>query len=65
MSVVGYEFLRQSLSLTGFAVSQPVQVRPVTRVMPANGLTYAGPHNCACYPEASKRQQGVHEALPC
>ncbi|HSH95451.1 MAG TPA: PQQ-binding-like beta-propeller repeat protein, partial [Roseimicrobium sp.] len=21
-------------------------------VMPANGLTYAGPHNCACYPEA-------------
>ena len=21
-------------------------------VMPANGLTYAPPHNCACYPEA-------------
>ncbi|CAN5822387.1 hypothetical protein BH11VER1_BH11VER1_35280 [soil metagenome] len=21
-------------------------------IMPANGLTYAGPHNCACYPEA-------------
>jgi len=21
-------------------------------VLPANGLTYAGPHNCACYPEA-------------
>lgn len=21
-------------------------------VMPSNGLTYAGPHNCACYPEA-------------
>ena len=21
-------------------------------VIPANGLTYAGPHNCACYPEA-------------
>ncbi|WP_395734545.1 PQQ-binding-like beta-propeller repeat protein, partial [Prosthecobacter sp.] len=21
-------------------------------VMPCNGLTYAGPHNCACYPEA-------------
>lgn len=21
-------------------------------VVPANGLTYAGPHNCACYPEA-------------
>ncbi|MFZ4765111.1 MAG: PQQ-binding-like beta-propeller repeat protein, partial [Roseimicrobium sp.] len=21
-------------------------------VLPSNGLTYAGPHNCACYPEA-------------
>lgn len=21
-------------------------------IMPANGLVYAGPHNCACYPEA-------------
>ncbi len=21
-------------------------------VMPCNGLTYAPPHNCACYPEA-------------
>lgn len=44
MSVVGYEFLRQSLRLTGFALTRPAQVRPVTRVMPADGLLAVPAH---------------------
>lgn len=44
MSVVGYEFLRQSLGLTGFALTRPAQVRPVTRVMPADGLLAVPAH---------------------
>ncbi len=31
-------------------------------VMPANGLTYAGPHNCACYPEA--KLDGMNALAP-
>src|SRR5262245_5742237 len=38
MSAVGYEFLRGSLGLSAFAPEVPAEVRPVTKVMPANGL---------------------------
>ena len=31
-------------------------------VLPANGLTYAGPHNCACYPEA--KLDGMNAMAP-
>lgn len=31
-------------------------------VMPANGLLYAGPHNCACYPEA--KLDGINALAP-
>ena len=31
-------------------------------VLPANGLTYAGPHNCACYPEA--KLDGINALAP-
>ena len=31
-------------------------------VIPANGLTYAGPHNCACYPEA--KLDGMNALAP-
>jgi outer membrane protein assembly factor BamB len=31
-------------------------------VLPANGLTYAGPHNCACYPEA--KLDGMNALAP-
>ena len=44
MSVLGYEFLRQSLGLTGFAVDRPAQVRPVTRVLIADGVLAVPPH---------------------
>jgi hypothetical protein len=44
MSVVGYEFLRRSMGLTGFEVSRPAQVRPVTRVMLAEGLLAVPAH---------------------
>ena len=30
--------------------------------LPANGLTYAGPHNCACYPEA--KLDGINALAP-
>jgi len=33
-------------------------------VMPANGLTYAGPHNCACYPEAKLDGMAVMASEP-
>lgn len=33
-------------------------------VMPANGLTYAGPHNCACYPEAKLDGMSVLASAP-
>lgn len=33
-------------------------------VMPANGLTYAGPHNCACYPEAKLDGMAVIASEP-
>jgi hypothetical protein len=32
--------------------------------MPANGLTYAGPHNCACYPEAKLDGMAVMASAP-
>lgn len=44
MSLVGYAFLHQSLALTGFVVSRAAQVRPVTRVMPADGLLAVPAH---------------------
>ena len=44
MSLVGYAFLHQFLALTGFAVSRAAQVRPVTRVMPADGLLAVPAH---------------------
>jgi outer membrane protein assembly factor BamB len=31
-------------------------------VMPCNGLVYAGPHNCACYPEA--KLDGINALAP-
>ncbi len=31
-------------------------------VLPCNGLTYAGPHNCACYPEA--KLDGMNALAP-
>ena len=33
-------------------------------VLPANGLTYAGPHNCACYPEAKLDGMAVLAPTP-
>ena len=33
-------------------------------VLPANGLTYAGPHNCACYPEAKLDGLAVLASTP-
>jgi len=33
-------------------------------VMPCNGLTYAGPHNCACYPEAKLDGMAVMASTP-
>lgn len=33
-------------------------------VLPANGLTYAGPHNCACYPEAKLDGMSVLASQP-
>jgi outer membrane protein assembly factor BamB len=33
-------------------------------VLPANGLTYAGPHNCACYPEAKLDGMAVMASEP-
>ncbi|MBK8090759.1 MAG: PQQ-binding-like beta-propeller repeat protein [Verrucomicrobiaceae bacterium] len=33
-------------------------------VMPCNGLTYAGPHNCACYPEAKLDGMAVMASEP-
>lgn len=33
-------------------------------VMPCNGLTYAGPHNCACYPEAKLDGMAVMAGAP-
>ena len=44
MSAVGYEFLRESLALTGFAPGRPAEVRPVTRIMPADGLLAVPAH---------------------
>ena len=44
MGVVGYEFLHQSLGLKGFAVNRPAQIRPVTRVMTADGLLAVPAH---------------------
>ena len=44
MTVVGYEFLRRSLRLTGFVEARPAEVRPVTRVMPADGLLAVPAH---------------------
>ncbi len=38
MSVVGYEFLRRKLGLSAFSPEMPAEIRPVTKVMPANGL---------------------------
>ena len=38
MNTVGYEFLRRTLGLTGFEVPRPAAIRPVTRVMPTDGL---------------------------
>ena len=31
-------------------------------VMPANGLVYAGPHDCACYPET--KLYGLNAMVP-
>lgn len=33
-------------------------------VMPSNGVTYAGPHNCACYPEAKLDGMSVLASAP-
>jgi len=33
-------------------------------VLPSNGLTYAGPHNCACYPEAKLFGMNALAAAP-
>ena len=44
MSSVGYEFLRQTLSLSGFEVSRPAAIRPVTRVMQTEGLLAVPAH---------------------
>ncbi|MCB1210262.1 MAG: PQQ-binding-like beta-propeller repeat protein, partial [Verrucomicrobiales bacterium] len=33
-------------------------------VIPCNGLTYAGPHNCACYPEAKLDGMSVMASEP-
>lgn len=44
MSDLGYEWLRQNLKLTAFEVRQPARVRPVTRVMPAEGLLAVPAH---------------------
>ncbi len=38
MSAVGYEFLRGNLGLSAFAPEVPAEIKPVTKVMPANGL---------------------------
>ena len=44
MSYVGYEWLRQRLSLSAFEMDRPARVRPVTRVMPAEGLLAVPAH---------------------
>ena len=44
MSYVGYEWLRRSLDLSAFEVERPARVRPVTRVMEAEGLLAVPAH---------------------
>lgn len=44
MRIVGYEFLRRTLGLTGFEVSCPAAIRPVTRVMHTEGLLAVPAH---------------------
>jgi len=44
MDYLGYEWLRQRLSLSAFEIERPARVRPVTRVMPAEGLLAVPAH---------------------
>ena len=44
MSYVGYEWLRRELRLTAFELRSSAQVRPVTRVMPGDGLLAVPAH---------------------
>lgn len=44
MSYVGYEWLRRHLSLSAFEIERPARVRPVTRIMPAEGLLAVPAH---------------------
>ena len=44
MDCIGYEWLRRSLDLTAFEVRHPARVRPVTRVLPGDGLLAVPAH---------------------
>jgi len=44
MNYLGYAWLRQHLSLSAFEIERPAQVRPVTRVMPVEGLLAVPAH---------------------
>ena len=62
MSYVGYEWLRQRLSLSAFEMDRPARVRPVTRVMPAEGLPIGKP--CDHRAPSSDQQFGRRSAPP-
>jgi hypothetical protein len=38
MDLIGYEFLRQALSLTAFPPQRPALIKPVTRIEPTEGF---------------------------
>jgi len=38
MSLVGYEYLRQSLRLTSFSPERPALIKPVTRIEPTDAF---------------------------
>lgn len=44
MRYLGYEWLRRYLSLTAFEIERPARVRPVTRVLHADGLLAVPAH---------------------
>ena len=59
-SRTGIEFV--DIAKSHWAIHHWVRASCLYGVLPANGLVYAGPHNCACYPEA--KLDGMNALAP-
>jgi outer membrane protein assembly factor BamB len=59
-SRTGIEFV--DIAKSHWNINHWVRASCLYGVLPANGLVYAGPHNCACYPEA--KLDGMNALAP-